>query len=121
MVPAVVGGDNLHALNCEKPLLLVSVDWPENVGRRLTVAENREGEEHGEIDDVNYRRPCLSAAPQRRVFFRDVKPYEVRERLDALKGPISGVFPAGPTRHSPSPVVPTIALTKRPVPARQPQ
>lgn len=80
-----------HALNSERPLLLASVDWPESAGRRLAVAENREAEEHGEIDGVNYRRRRVSAAPQRRVFFRDVKPYEVPERLDALKGPISGV------------------------------
>ncbi|MPV50635.1 transcriptional regulator [Pseudactinotalea sp. HY160] len=29
--------------------------------------------------------------PQQRVFFRDVKPYEVPEKLEDLKGPVGGV------------------------------
>lgn len=43
------------------------------------------------IDDAKRRNRSVSTASQQRMFFSDVKPYEVPEKLDDLKGPISGV------------------------------
>mgnify|MGYP001015265993 CR=1 FL=1 len=55
------------------------------------MAEKREVDERGGSSPVNSQRPRVSQAPQQRVFFRDVKPYDSPDRLDALKGPASGV------------------------------
>ncbi|SKC68105.1 hypothetical protein [Okibacterium fritillariae] len=35
---------------------------------------------------------CASAPPDRRVFYRDIKPYDVPDSLDALVGPAEGTL-----------------------------
>ncbi|QPL04599.1 MULTISPECIES: transcriptional regulator [Actinomyces] len=55
------------------------------------MAGNREGEDRGAINAAKRRHRSVPTAPQRRMFFSDVKPYEVPEKSDDLKGPASGV------------------------------
>lgn len=71
--------------------------WHEGWTPNREDVENLTDEARGAIDRAEYLRRVDAAAerqramPQRRVFFRDVKPYEVPERLDDLKGPAGGV------------------------------
>ncbi|WP_370517475.1 hypothetical protein [Pseudactinotalea sp. HY160] len=71
--------------------------WHEGWTPNREDVENLTDEARGAIDAEEYRRRAHAAVerqramPQQRVFFRDVKPYEVPEKLEDLKGPVGGV------------------------------
>lgn len=70
--------------------------WHEGWTPNREDVENLTDEARGAIDAAEYRSRAHAAARrvvpvERRVFVRDVKPYEVPERLDDLKGPAGGV------------------------------